>query len=156
MKKNFYIFALLMAATTTLLFDGCKKKDDDPTKTELLTNGTWRQTAFTSDPAISINGVLVTNVFNQFPACQKDDLTKFLTTGIVNFDEGLSKCNVNDPQTTTGTWAFNSTQTVVSITENGTVSSYNIESLGESTLKANYVFNDGANNYTFSITWTKN
>ena len=156
MKKTFYLFALIIAATTSLVFDGCKKKDDDPpTKTELLTNKNWKVTALTSDPAVSINGVLVTNVFNQFNGCQKDDLFRFSTNGIYTFDEGGTKCNTNDPQTITGTWAFNANQTIVSVTQGGNTTSYNLESLNETTMKANTVFFDGANNYTWSYTYTK-
>jgi len=156
MKKKIYLLALMMVAVSTLILDGCKKKDDDdPTRMELFTNKNWKTTAWTSDPAININGVLVTNVYNQLAACVKDDLDRFATNGIYTFDEGASKCNVNDPQTVSGTWAFNSNQTIVTVTVGGNSISYNIESIGENTMKANRVYNDGTNNYTYSLTYTK-
>ena len=155
MKKKLYVSAL-MVAVSAIIFNGCKKKDDpEPTKTELLTGKNWKVTALTSDPAVDINGVLVTNVYNQMDQCSKDDLDRFESNGIYKFDEGLTKCNVNDPQTVTGTWSFNSNQTIITVTVNGNTSSFNVESIGESTMKANTVYNDGANNYTWSYTWTR-
>jgi len=157
MKSKFYLSLLTAFILGAVMLGGCKKKDDpEPTRSELFTNKNWRVTAWTSDPAISINGVLVTNVFNQMDPCSKDDLFRFNSNGVYTFDEGASKCNTNDPQTTTGTWSFNSDQTIVSVTEAGGTTSYNIESVSESTLKANTVFNDGNNNYTWSFTYTKN
>ncbi|MBK8568278.1 MAG: hypothetical protein IPN76_34475 [Saprospiraceae bacterium] len=56
----------------------------------------------------------MTNICAQLPACIKDDNTVFKTSGTVNFDEGGSKCNPNDPQTTAGTWALSTDEKVSS------------------------------------------
>ena len=91
--------AVLMTALT-LLTTSCKKDDDvAPDKTKILTSGSWQLSAMTVDPAIDWFGTPVTNVYSQLPACVKDDLAIFKTNGNVNYDEGASKCDPNDPQT---------------------------------------------------------
>lgn len=143
------MFALLIAT-------GCKKDDKPATdQTALLTGGSWQLSAMTVDPAIDWFGTPVTNVFSQLPACFKDDITIFKSNGTVNYDEGASKCSVNDPQTTSGTWAFNPEQTILSITSDGETTSWDITSLTSSTFKADYEVTEEGITYTFSVAYTK-
>jgi len=149
--KTIAIACLIVGVTS------CKKDATPtpaPTKTELLTGKNWKVTAFTSNPAIDWTGtgVMVTDIYAQMQACEKDDLFMFNTNGTTTDDEGATKCNPADPQTTSGTWAFNSTQTIITVDG---MDDFNIETLSATTLKGNMVFNDGATNYTFTITYTK-
>ncbi|HMQ63863.1 MAG TPA: DUF5004 domain-containing protein [Flavilitoribacter sp.] len=149
------ILAVLVTALT-LLTTSCKKDDDiAPDKTKILTSGSWQLTAMTVDPAIDWFGTPVTNVYSQLPACVKDDLAIFKANGTVNYDEGASKCNPNDPQTTTGTWTFNTDQTVLSITQDGETESWNVSDLGGSSFKANYQVVQEGITYTFSVVFSK-
>ena len=147
----------LMGVCVLLLASGCKKDDDEatPDKTKLLTGGSWQLTAMTADPAIDWFGTPVTNVYAQLPACIKDDLTIFKTNGTVNYDEGPSKCNPNDPQTTTGTWAFNTNETILSITTDGETESWDISTLTGETFSAVYQIVQEGVTYSFTVTFVK-
>jgi hypothetical protein len=119
---------------TALLFSSCGK---DKTKTELLT-GSWK---FTN----AVSGS--TNVFATIPACSKDDVFTFLANGTVTTDEGPSKCNAGDPQTTSGPWRWAANETEL-ILGNDTMKSL---SLTEKTLVGTlYVFNTTPLTITFT------
>lgn len=145
----------MLCLLATLNFISCKEDDEDPDTTELLTDGNWKLTAMTSDPAIDWFGTPVTNVYAQLPACIKDDFTIFKDNGTVNFDEGASKCDPSDPQTTSGTWTLNTDETILSVTTDGETESWNIEELKEKTFSAKYEITDLGVNYTLSVTFTK-
>lgn len=143
------VFALLSTI-------GCKDDDEaTPDKTKLLTGGSWQMSTLTVDPAIDWFGVPVTNVFSQLPTCAKDDLTIFKTDGTVTYDEGASKCEPTDPQTTSGTWMFNTTQTVLTITSDGDTESWDVSTLSDSSFKADYKVTQDGVTYTFSVTFVK-
>ena len=123
------------------------------TKTELLTAKKWKITAYTVSPAIDLNGngTMVSNIYAQMPACEKDDLYIFNVNSSVTADEGGSKCDPNNPQSKLdGTWTFNSTETIITWDED-----YNIETLNSTTLKVNNVEARNGINYTFTQTLTK-
>jgi hypothetical protein len=107
MKKKL-IAAVLVSFSTLLVFTGCDK-DDPPapapkTKTQLLTQSTWRFSVITWGG---------TDYTAQLPACYKDNTLKFETNGTGTADEGPTKCNAGDPQTTAYTWVFASGETVL-------------------------------------------
>ncbi|TNE64686.1 MAG: DUF5004 domain-containing protein [Bacteroidetes bacterium] len=134
----------------------CKKDDEETVdRAKLLTNGQWQLTSLTVDPALDFFGTPVTNIYAQMPTCVKDDLAIFNTNGTVNFDEGASKCELNDPQTTTGTWVLNTTQTILSITTDGETESWNISSLTSNAFNVQYQETLDGITYTFSGTFTK-
>ena len=112
-------------------------------------------TALTINPAVNS----MTDFYAFLPACTKDDLTKFNSDGTVNFDEGATKCDSGDPQTTYGTWSFNSDQTVLSVTSEGLTEAYTISELTETVLKFSYTMVDdlgeGEKTYTLAVTFTK-
>lgn len=128
------------------------KKDDDPTKKEMLTGKNWKLTGWTIDPALPVIG---SNFYNQLDACSKDDLTNFATDGKVTFDEGATKCQVSAPQTTTGTWALSTDEKTVSVTSDGETTSITIVSLTSSKFVGTYVEEQGGVNYTNTLTWEK-
>jgi hypothetical protein len=147
---------VMLGAVALFSTTSCNKDDDaTPDKVKILTGGQWQLTAMTADPAIDWFGTPVTNVYAQLPACIKDDLTIFKTDGKVNFDEGPSKCQPNDPQTTTGTWTFNTTQTVLSVTQDGETESWDVSELKDKTFKADYKIVEEGVTYTISVTFTK-
>lgn len=154
MKTIFRMKALLAAVLAFgLLFTSCKK-DDDPTPTELLTEKAWKLTAqVVSPPLPTENGTLVTDLYAQYAACVKDDLATFRDNGTVLFDEGASKCVSTDPQTVTGIWAFNTTETVLSITLDGETTSYDIVNLEDKKMVVDEEFTD-FDGITYTITST--
>jgi hypothetical protein len=110
-KINLLLIVSLFLATLSC------KKDDAPTKKDLLTGKNWILTAETVSPAIDYDGILVTDLYAQMDDCDKDDINKFNANGTYTFEEGATKCDVNDPQIyDAGTWAFNSDQTILVLT----------------------------------------
>ncbi|MBK9017455.1 MAG: lipocalin family protein [Saprospiraceae bacterium] len=152
LKALVAMFGLL----ATINMTSCKDDDAQPDNTQVLTDGNWKLTALTSDPAFNWFGTPVTNIYAQLPACIKDDLTTFKESGTVNFDEGASKCDPNDPQTTSGTWAFSTDEKILSVTTDGETESWNIEALEDDIFKAHYEITEEGLTYTFTITFSKN
>lgn len=108
MKK----FTLMLALASAFLVASCSKDDDNNnggggtpavTNTSKLCNKDWKI------EAVRVGGFDVTTQFLQ--PCQLDNLTRFLTDGTVNNDEGPTKCDPADPQTSSGTWAFADNET---------------------------------------------
>ena len=153
---SFKALVAMLGVFALLLTYSCKKDDDaTPDKTKLLTGGSWQLSAMNVEPAIEWFGTPITNVFSQLPNCVKDDLAIFKTNGTVNYDEGPSKCEPNDPQTTSGTWAFNTDQTILSITSEGDTESWDVSSLTKTAFKAEYKQVEEGITYTFSVTFVK-
>ena len=160
MKKSLLPLCSVLALSIT--FTSCKKDKDDPqpskSKTELLTNKYWRTTAATIDPAIDLfgTGTPTTNLYAQYQDCTKDDLVRFESGGVYKEDEGATKCSATDPQVTTGTWTFNSSETAITTTISGSTSTVNITELTENTLKGTITENFGGPvNYTITVNLVK-
>ncbi|MFZ9942645.1 MAG: hypothetical protein ACO3O0_03465 [Bacteroidia bacterium] len=111
MKKN--AFLLLLASFTLINLSSCSKDDDDnngggggtpspTTNTTKLCNKNWKIVGLTVDG---------TDLLPLIPGCQLDNLFKFITDGSLVYDEGATKCDPNDPQTTSGTWSWASNET---------------------------------------------
>lgn len=144
-----------LALMSLLVFASCKKEKNEPDKTQMLVSGSWKITAMTVEPAIDWFGTPVTNVYLQLPPCVKDDLTIFKSNGIVNYDEGASKCDPNDPQTTTGTWTFNTNQTILSITTNDGTESWDVSEMTDSRFEAEYQVVEEGVTYSFFVVFEK-
>ena len=123
---------ILLICCAALVLFSCKKDEKSKTKTELLTNGSWHVTAYTVDPAIDWDGdgTDESNVFPVIDQCIKDDRTTFFADGNGELDEGPTKCDPSDPQSNPITWAFDQTES--QLTVQGI--QYQIESLTESQL----------------------
>ena len=116
--KNYFLLLALGAAFT---FSACDNDDDDAstpsqTRTQMLTSKTWqisaRSQVYTDSAGNSTTDTSLDN-------CEKDDTYKFTTDNKINFDEGATKCDPDDPQTGTGTWAFSSNETKLDLTVSG-------------------------------------
>lgn len=142
----------LLIIITALALASCEKDKEEPINREnFLTQGSWQISALTVDPAIDWFGTQVTNVFAQMPACIKDNLTIFKNNGTTNYDEGPSKCDPNEPQTTTGTWSFNTNQTILSLTTDGETESWELSELTKDHISAQYQIIEDGITYTFLI-----
>lgn len=145
MKKLLFILCL----GSSVVFTSCKK-DDDPTKKEMLVGKNWVPTAMTVDPALPVVG---TNLFNQIPACEKDDIIRFVADGKATFDAGASKCDLTEPQTETGSWALNPTETVLSYTTpDGETVSLTLKSITSSKIVG--TFQDVINGVVYTVELT--
>lgn len=131
MKKH-RLFWAIMTALALVGFMGCDKDDDDTpakTKTELITQGSWKFSTATVGGA-DVSAFLQT--------CQKDNVLTFVAAGSTGtVDEGATKCNAGDPQTSPFTWSFASGETQVNISTTlfaGGSSVFTLVSLSESQL----------------------
>ena len=99
MRKKM-LFVILV--TTTLL--ACNKDNDGPPKTETLTSGTWKLTAYTTD--YNKDGTFEENTYAILGDCEKDNFYTFQAGGVLLKDEGPTMCIPSNPQTSTSTWSF--------------------------------------------------
>ena len=103
--KSKLLLSFVISLSGLVLFTGCDKDDPEPapkTKTQLLTQSTWRFSAITWGG---------TDYSSQLPTCYKDNTLKFEANGTGVADEGATKCNAGDPQTNAYTWSFASGET---------------------------------------------
>ena len=144
MKKTIFVFA----ATFSLFFiPACKKeKEKTQSKTELLTTGSWKITAAVSDN--DGNGSYETNDFASFPTCFVDNIFTFKTNGQLELDEGLTKCDVMDPQIETVSWQFTTNDTKIVVDSD----TYDITELSTTTFKIKENFSGGGSSV---VTFTK-
>jgi hypothetical protein len=152
LKKSLLTLAIVFSISLV----ACKKDDNSSatpslTKTQLLTQHGWKQTAFT------LNGI---DFFSSVQPCEKDNVITFYTNFNYLEDEGATKCSPSDPQTvSTGTWAFGNNENKL-ITEPGTADEQdaNILQLDATTLKLSTSVYDSlsGNNTLIVLTYTKN
>lgn len=110
MKK--IIFAAVLMATT---FVACKPKEKDPevTKSQMLEKGKWK----ISELKFS-NAGGVQNLLDITADCDKDNFYYFNVDKSITADEGATKCNASDPQSTTdGKWLLENNDSKLSFTE---------------------------------------
>ena len=89
-------------------FNSCDKDDSPPpTNTDYIIKAAWK-----FDKAMS-GGADVSGFLN---ACYKDNVMTFQANGNGSLDEGATKCNAGDPQTTNFTWNFTNNGTTLNVT----------------------------------------
>jgi hypothetical protein len=141
--KIIIIYAVITLGLSGPFFlTSCKKEEPikPKTKTELLCSSPWKIYEQTINPGIKIvGGATITDVFAQLDPCDKDDLVLYKSNGTATLDEGPTKCDPLDLQTSTFTWTFNLDETkLIEDTD-----SYDIVQLDEKVLKASTII-DGA------------
>ena len=104
MKKTLPAIAILFI--TAFAFFSCSKdKASGSTKTASITSSTW----VFSSASIDQNNDGVGDVGvppSVLLPCYTDNTLTFSVNGTGSFDEGGSKCNAADPQTSAFTWSF--------------------------------------------------
>ena len=147
MKAIHKITSALLVLGLGITVVSCKKETPTPTpaptKTELITGGNWMLTSYVVDNV---------EIYDQIQSCQQDNLFIFNTNNTVTIDEGPTKCDPLDPQTSYGgAWSFNPTETLITLDG----SEYELEVLNSTTLKIkNTVVNGGMTSIS-TITFTK-
>lgn len=112
MKNLISVYAMVAVATSiTVILHSCRKDQNSSppssvTKIELLTMSPWKRTALISHPAYdwNANGVADTDVLKIMFPCEKDNLDTFYANGIIETNEGATRCDPADPQTWSVTW----------------------------------------------------
>ena len=105
---------LLLAGLCALTIASCKK-NKKASNTSYLTNGQWYQKSAVA--SVNINGTTLSyDLFMQFPECMKDDYRVFERNGDVIKNEGMTKCNEEDPQEAVeGQWMFTESETMIQL-----------------------------------------
>ena len=101
---NKLILSIILAFSFCLA--SCDKDKDVPavkTKTELLTQSTWKFKAATA------NGIDVSNVNPPFAPCRKDNILSFTINGAGTISEGATSCS--PAENTSFNWNFASNET---------------------------------------------
>ena len=122
----------------------------------LLTNRDWVLTAQRISPGIFIGGTTTTDLYAQLSACSKDDFIRFEAPNVLKIDEGPTKCSSSDPQTQTGTWTFNSSQSVITVVLQGQSQDLAVVSLTDISLVFMTTQTAGGITYTVTSTYRKN
>jgi hypothetical protein len=98
----------LLAAVFLLFCLSCKEDTLLPTQTELLTSSAWKWVGGAVTPDLDVfsnDNPLSGEYWSKAPACWQDDIWVFTTAGKFRHEEGVTKCNVADPQIyAQGTW----------------------------------------------------
>lgn len=114
--------------------NSCKKKNDQKSKTQLVTERDWRMTKFEEQE----NNNPPINYLDGAPACNLDDRHVFKTNNTYEINEGPSKCVPTDPQLVdNGTWSFGDNET--KFLYDGIP--FTIDKLDNSTLELSYIDN---------------
>ncbi|MCF8275615.1 MAG: hypothetical protein K9J17_02685 [Flavobacteriales bacterium] len=145
MKTHISILGLVIIT----LFASCKR---DPTTTELLTDGSWNMKTLTINPSITINGVVITDYYNQLYDYDKDNILTFNTNGIVTSDEGPLKEFPSDPQTKQGNWLLSTSEDVITVYLNDDTAVYELSAISESQLTLIYSQRDTATQINYTLT----
>lgn len=147
------VISFLALALTLSLFSSCSK-DDDLTKTEILTGNDWLITGFTVSPAIDINddGNLVTDIYTFLvDECYRDNTYSFAENGLVTVRESTNVCE-GEPDSYTSEWSMNEAETEITIVEDGDADKFTIESMSTSQIVLSFSENGGEN--TFNTIYT--
>jgi hypothetical protein len=146
--KKLLSFAVLSLMLVILMSGDCNKNDTPPpTKTDLLTQASWKFSA------ANVGGF---DVSGSLQACQKDNILTFAEAGTGSLDEGPSKCNAMDPQTNPFTWNFQSNETVLFISTTlftGGSSNFTLASLTATQLVVSQVIMVGGMPQTAVVTF---
>ncbi len=142
LKTTLRLLPLLFLVLFTA--NSCKKKNDQKSKTQLITERDWK----VSELKERLNTDPWDDLLAGEPACNLDDRYVFSTNNSYETNEGPSKCNTSDPQVIdTGIWAFIDNETKFSIDGQTFV----IEELTSSKFTLVYTQTIGADTFTLRI-----
>ena len=137
---------LISTTIFTLLIISCSKKDSNLSKKDMLTSGSWKLTAVVSDD--DANGSYEKDEFARFSDCYKDNYYTFQSNGVLELNEGPTKCSPADSQTETATWQLTQNETYLKINTD----EWKLEELTISTLKWKEEYSGGRSSL---VTFTK-
>jgi hypothetical protein len=148
-----------------LLFVVSCKKDSEPTpqtRAEMLTSSPWKWVAGTVTPAYDIFGdgkPINGDYFSKAPKCWQDDIYTFTSANKFTHDEGATKCDASDPQIySQGTWAFETSESVIRIKTTSNPSDDSIWTINELTstsLKVVETYTESGKTYTFGYSFSR-
>lgn len=150
------LMVLVLFTVASCQKSGENSSNSSKSKTQLLTQKTWKIVAHTVNPPVDINGdgTADSDVYaTVYESCNKDDIYTFKSDGSGMVDEGPTKCDDTDPQSTAIQWLFKSNETVIQIKQGIVSLDFNLVELSESTLKVSYIQSNGTVTVTQTITY---
>lgn len=123
--KNFSS-ALLAIAFASLAVTSCNKKSDpEPTaatKADMMASSSWTYQDGgidqNRDGAVDANSSFSVLLPTLVPSCRTDNTLSFKKDNTGTVDEGATKCNAADAQTTSFNWSFADNETAINISNN--------------------------------------
>jgi hypothetical protein len=114
------IFSTLFLACLCMVYVSCKKNETNntPTKMDHITAGPWVHESSGVDVGRDGTIDIPMASLGTIPACRLDNLLTFRKDGTAVADEGATKCEGTDPQTSTFNWAFADNETSLQISGN--------------------------------------
>ncbi len=154
-------FALLIALFSLFTLASCNK-DKDPkaaSKTDMISSGAGKKWKISSMLlTYKAGGQTFTEDLmddDYMDDCDKDDVLIFFSNKKLESRAGATKCNTSDPDLMgEGTWTFNSTETQITMIEDGRSQTYDIKELTGNTLKGEQTATQDGVTGTLSITFT--
>ncbi len=113
MKKSIRYMLLLMVVTQ---FTYCKKSSssEDTSRTTLITSASWKFDNAWLD--VDKDGKADSPIPSSYlKSCQTDNVVTLKSDGTGTLDEGASKCNTEDPQTSSFTWLFKDNENTINL-----------------------------------------
>ena len=149
-------FVLLMLVGIELVIPSCKKSDPaPPDPAKILEGNSWRGTALTVTPALYGE----TDLYAFYEPCEKDDFLKFNASNILIHDNGATKCDASDPQTTPGTWSYNNSSKILHINlSDGNITvdkDYILKEINDNSFKTELSIPDNGVTYAYTFTYQK-
>ncbi len=116
--KTLFMKYLIPAILAITIVSCDKDKDKEPTKTEHISSQEWKY----HDAGVDNNGdgsidLSLSGVVLQ--TCVTDNEASFNANGTGVADEGATKCDAGDPQTTNFSWSFTNNESKINISQNG-------------------------------------
>jgi hypothetical protein len=150
---NLKTITLMGVISTAVVLHSCKKDDDKKEETPATSiEGTWKATAQTL--TVSFNGQDSTmDMFADAEPCEKDDLLRFNADKTVTNLPGATKCDPNEPASSSGgSWAMSSDNKKLTLDDGGAVVA-DVVTLNASTLKIKITDEDNGTKYTVTLTY---
>jgi hypothetical protein len=156
--QSLKIYSALFLLLSIFLIN-CSKDDDDDngqqTKADQLV-GTWQMTAYTVSPVYDYNGTgPITDIYDTWDLCIKDDLYVFESNNEGEFDDGATKCDPGDPQTEMLFWFLEDNGKTLAVSSSYLDGRFSILQLDAATLKLQEKYIEDNVQYTFTTTLTR-
>lgn len=118
--------------------------------------GSWVMKSATVDPGFEFGtGTPITDLYALMDLCSKDDVYIYTADLSLTIDEGPTKCNASDPQTTQGTYELSEDGKTLTQVRNGEVETIEIIALNEEMMEGESPYSDGETDYTITLRFEK-
>ncbi|HJW16010.1 MAG TPA: hypothetical protein VJ499_02770 [Flavisolibacter sp.] len=110
-------FLILTICFSLFLFSCKKDSTTSATKTDLITKAAWKFQDAGAD--MDKNGTIDFSISSQLQDCEKDNTLMLHTDGTGILDEGATKCDPSDPQSSNVNWSFSNNESFLNFTGAG-------------------------------------